>query len=609
MNKATKTLGMLAAVGSLFLAAPQGWAEMNVGVLDFWNASNTKPGANIGKELAAIIAKHLGSLPGITVIKESQIKGAMERGLLKDALLAEEGALAAGASGLREVQLIVLGGLADEEEGLTLRGRVIDVASGTIVGAGKVSGKDYKALAAALARQLGETISSLQPSAQPSAAPPKAPSEGEQETTVEGEGRAPLKGNEQAAARVALILARRDAVERGVGAQVDLSRVPNRRAILTKVEGTLQSEVVSEGKSGDSYVVKVRGKVKIPADLIAQYPKSPEAPALTTGLAPLVQETPFGTINWEEGFLTAIGSGKYPKGKSGEQARLMAREAGKQEAYAHAMEMVAAMRVTAESRARDLLKDETIAVRVKGLIQGAMIVEEKDEQEKASYRVTLRVPLVGMKGINVVLLEASETVPASPLPKQALEETIPEDAETGLVIDARGTSSKPAIVPEIVTEDGEVIYNPKDSDPAALAAIGSASYAIGEKPADQSGESEAIDEGASIPDGVTFVSAYGGNNEEESTLAKAKSKAGKKKKAALRKRKLRQGQRPLRIKAASSAGSLQSTIVVSKADGEAIKAANQRGRFLKACKVVIVTDSMIGGVEGRLRGVQIARNP
>jgi len=607
MNKAIKMFGIFAALASLSLTASEGRAEMNVGVLDFWNASNTKPGANIGKEIASTIAKHLGSLPGITIIKESQIKGAMERDLLKDALSAEEGSPASGASGLREVQLIVLGGLADEEGGLTLRGRVIDVVSGTIVGAGKISGKDYKALATALARQLGETISSLQPSAQPSAAPPKAPSEGEQETTVEGEGRAPLKGNEQAAARVALILARRDAVERGVGAQVDLTRVPNRRAILTRVEGTLQSEVLSEGKSGDSYVVKVKGKMKIPADLIAQYPKAPEAPALSTGLAPLVQETPFGNINWEEGFLTATGTGKYPKGKSGEQARLMAREAGKQEAYAHALEMVGAMRVNAESRARDLLKDETIAVRVKGLIQGARVMEEKDEQEKASYEVTLRVPLVGMKGINVVLLEASETVPPSPLPKEALEENIPEDAETGLVIDARGTGSKPAIIPQIVTEDGEVIYNPKDSDPAALAAIGAAAYAVGEKPADQSGESEAIDEGASIPDGVTFVSAYGGNNDEEFTIAKAKAKA-KKKRVAHRKRRLRQGKRPLNIKAASSAGSLRSTIVVSKADGEAIKGANQRGRFLKACKVVIVTDSMIGGVEGKIRGVQIARN-
>jgi hypothetical protein len=366
---------------------------------------------------------------------------------------------------------------------------------------------------------------------------------------------------------------------------------------LTKVEGTLQSEVVSEGKSGDAYVVKVKGTMKIPADLIAQYPKAPEAPKLSTGLAPLVQETPFGTINWEEGFLTATGTGKYPKGKSGEQARLMAREAGKQEAYAHALEMVAAMRVNAESRARDLLKDETIAVRVKGLIQGARVVEEKDLQEKASYEVTLRVPLVGMKGINVVLLEASATIPPSTLPKEALEETIPEDAETGLVIDARGTGSKPAIVPEIVTEDGEVIYNPKDSDPAALAAMGAAAYAVGEKPADQSGEDETMDEGASIPDGITFVSAYGGSNGEEFTVAKAKGKAGKKR-IAHRKRRLRQGKRPLNIKAASSSGSLKSTVVVSKADGEAIKGANQRGRFLKACKVVIVTDSMIGGFGG-----------
>ncbi len=74
--------------------------------------------------------------------------------------------------------------------------------------------------------------------------------EGSDTVSVEmtGEGRIPLRGNVSQARKIAIMLAKRNAVERGVGASVSLSMVPGKREVLLKAEGTVEYSILEVGQ-------------------------------------------------------------------------------------------------------------------------------------------------------------------------------------------------------------------------------------------------------------------------------------------------------------------------------------------------------------------------
>ena len=80
------------------------------------------------------------------------------------------------------------------------------------------------------------------------------------EVTVKGVGVAPItKGKESSAKRVALQLAKRDAVERALGAEVQAEAIPAQE--LTRVSATssatLKFTVLHEGAQGNVYITEI----------------------------------------------------------------------------------------------------------------------------------------------------------------------------------------------------------------------------------------------------------------------------------------------------------------------------------------------------------------
>ncbi|MBI3448956.1 MAG: hypothetical protein HY049_08595 [Acidobacteria bacterium] len=69
----------------------------------------------------------------------------------------------------------------------------------------------------------------------------------------------------------------------------------------------------------------------------------------------------------------------------------------------------------------------------------------------------------------------------------------------------------------------------------------------------------------------------------------------------------RRGPRPYRIKAGGAAGALKADIVLSRADADRLEAAGGKN-LLKDCRVIILVESPVGGVEG-VRGPRLRRWP
>lgn len=129
--------------------------------------------------------------------------------------------------------------------------------------------------------------------------------------------------------------------------------------------------------------------------------------------------------------------------------------------------------------------------------------------------------------------------------------------ESGIIIDARKSDIKTAILPKVVTKNGTV-YNPKDVDKEELAKNGAVQYIVV------------------------------GSKVDEKVLKK-QSQLGKKE---LQK----SGTNPIIIKSYSAKGKLKTDAVISQEDAKKI----QNSEALKKGKVTIIVDAKVGGIIGQV---------
>ena len=129
--------------------------------------------------------------------------------------------------------------------------------------------------------------------------------------------------------------------------------------------------------------------------------------------------------------------------------------------------------------------------------------------------------------------------------------------ESGIIIDARKSDIKTAILPKVVTKNGTV-YNPKDVDKEELAKNGAVQYIVV------------------------------GSKVDEKVLKK-QSQLGKKE---LQK----SGTNPIIMKSYSAKGKLKTDAVISQEDAKKI----QNSEALKTGKVTIIVDAKVGGIIGQV---------
>lgn len=297
------------------------------------------------------------------------------------------------------------------------------------------------------------------------------------------------------------------------------------------------------------------------AGLLCVLGTAPPVHAQGGSSAEVVERAGNGEVNWTSGWVKAKGIGVPPANVGPGQANALAERAGYLAALRNLLEIVKGVRVDAETIMDNYLgKNEVIRLRVDGFIRGAQIVKT-DPRPDGSTEVTVKMPLWGAESIVTTLME-EKPIRSYKLPA----ESDAGQGHTGLVIDARGLGINPACFPSILDEAGTLLYGPEAVDRAAVEKIGAAEYRALPKDAELS---SLFGEHAYIIRPVQITDAP------------------------------REGRRPLKIKGGNHAGSLKANILISHEDAEKIRRDAQLETALKRSKVIVVTDPLIGGTQGR----------
>ncbi len=281
-------------------------------------------------------------------------------------------------------------------------------------------------------------------------------------------------------------------------------------------------------------------------------------------MEPLVEPIGSGSVNWSTGWVKATGLGAPPPNVGGGAGRAMAERAAFAVALRNLLETVKGIRVdSATLVANYMVENDVIKTQVSGHVKGAQIAKTNPFPD-GSVEVTVKVQMYGIDSLMTPFLSEKGMNPQD-VPSGAS----PEDGYTGLVIDARGVGAKPACFPSVLDDKGGVVFGPQTVDRAAAEKEGMVHYMTAPKGADLS---SLFGEGAYVIRPVQ-------------TAPPAPPRAGR---------------MPLKIKGGDKAGALKANIIISSEDAKKIRDDSTLSVALKRSRVTVVTDPLIGGMEGRL---------
>lgn len=290
------------------------------------------------------------------------------------------------------------------------------------------------------------------------------------------------------------------------------------------------------------------------------------APAQTANPAHLVEKTSSGSVNWTSGWVKATGVGSPPQ-NSGVAGKAMARRAAFTVAVRNLLEVVKGVRIDAATLVENyMVQNDVIKSQVSGFVKGAQ-VEKTNESPDGSVEVLVKAPLWGVNSLYDPFLDQMG-VQDQKLPPEPASESY-----TGLVIDARGLGVKPACFPAVLDDKGEVVFGPKMVDRAIAQKDGMVHYMTAPKGTDLS---------SLFRDGAYVIRPV-------QAAPPAPPRAGR---------------MPLKVKGGDKAGLLKANIIISSEDAKKIRDDSALTVALKRSRVTVVTDPLIGGMEGRAPGFE-----
>ncbi|MEI6314038.1 MAG: hypothetical protein WCO89_04145 [Syntrophus sp. (in: bacteria)] len=246
-----------------------------------------------------------------------------------------------------------------------------------------------------------------------------------------------------------------------------------------------------------------------------------------------------GIINYEDGYVEAVGIGAPPERYMGKpNARPMALRAAQVDAYRNLLEIVQGVRIDATTVVKDFMTEsDVIRASVEGLVKGSKVMN-KEYLSDGTVEVTVRMNLSGRLSQSIMPKAFEKEQGAAPPPPPAV--SAPSgDIFTGLVIDARGLAARPAMSPKIVDENGKEVYGSMNVDRLYAIQQGMTGYA------------------------------------RDLTAAQSNPRVTN---------------NPVSVKGVKASGPGKCDIMISNADAEKIRASGDNLSFLKKCRVMIVLD-------------------
>lgn len=270
------------------------------------------------------------------------------------------------------------------------------------------------------------------------------------------------------------------------------------------------------------------------------------APIMCWAQNDVVQHLESGSINWSSAKVTAKGIGAPPADAVNmAQARMMARRAAVLDARRNLLETTQGVQVDSVTLVKNaIVQSDLIRNSVQGVIKNAQVIDTAYMSD-GSVEVTMVMSLTG-EFADVILpkppmgSQGAELPPMPTPPPGASGAQAPlSQVFTGLVVDARGLGTRPAMSPKVLDADGKEIYGSAMVDREYAVQQGMAGYA--------------------------------------KDLSAAQSNS-------------RVTDNPLTVKALKVSGAGKSDLVISNSDAGMLSSASENLSFLQKCRVMVVLD-------------------
>ncbi len=281
-----------------------------------------------------------------------------------------------------------------------------------------------------------------------------------------------------------------------------------------------------------------------------------------------IQQFDDGRVDWQEGIITATGIGAPPEtAVNPGQARAMAVRAATVVARRNLLEITKGVQIDSTTTVEDfMVTSDIIQTQISGFLKNSQVID-RAYMSDGSVEVTVALNLRG--GFASVIMPQVQpvapappppapapvtpppTVPAPPAPPvapvpqaptappPAPPTAAPAQVYTGLVVDARGLSAKPAMTPKVLDENGMEVY------------------------------------------GSSFVSRE---------FAIQQGMAGYAKDPAVASQNPRVAETPFVAKAINAQGRARTDLVISNAQANEIRSLTQHQNFLEKCRVMVILD-------------------
>ena len=264
-----------------------------------------------------------------------------------------------------------------------------------------------------------------------------------------------------------------------------------------------------------------------------------------------VQQVDNGAMNYSNGFVVATGIGAIsPLAQNPGMARATAVRAAKVDAMRNLLEAVMAITVSSETTVRGAaIENDVVKTSVEGMVRGARMRDIDGDGRGSNSDIrylsdtSIEIEMeVHMSGISEVILPPAGYAPApvaGGAPAPAAPAAPRPGTVTGLIVDARGLGLRPAMSPKIVDQNGGVVYGAGNFTREFAVKFGVAGYSKNLEQAQQDPRVE-------------------GN--------------------------------PLVVKGVGVQGANKADLVLAAGDVSRVKSADNSGKFLSNCKVMILID-------------------
>lgn len=304
----------------------------------------------------------------------------------------------------------------------------------------------------------------------------------------------------------------------------------------------------------------------------------PLAAGLAAGFSPLLDESPEGSVDWEGRIIHARGEWPLKNPRDG-QAREAAERGATLKAQRNALKLAQNLAVDGErlvSQDPDLVK----VISMSGTLVGGVVGE--GTVVNGMLRIPVTAPLDGARGVATTVVrdfrdrylpppepqpeplpDSAPTPEPDSTPQPSAGSAPPASAKESvapILIDARGTRARPALLPKIKKEGGAPVYTASSVAYQDLLAGGQVRYAV-----------------------ATRGAAWLGPRPEFLRIADRPGSAP--------------APAPRMVRVARADGATRADLTLAAGEERKLETPEAR-KALRAGKVLVVMDSAVGGVEG-----------